>query len=321
MDKRNTRYVAIALLAVVAIAFSAATLNSVMITEEGGSGIGGRTGSGVGADTNDSTVEVDMNRTNATFNIGNFIDICYSILNNPFVVAGIFGFFGVGMTLFYRYRGGAIGAMAFVGAFGPPIYLLHLVFTSGCNNPEGDDTILTLPFFGNQTSFPGGGMSGLGGEGSAVSTPSAILTVVLGLAILVGLYFLIFVPARDQEEEPQTPPKGESKDAIRAAVGRAAGEAADRIEGNADVTNEVYRAWREMTRYLDVKEPEASTPGEFADAAVETGMRPDDVYELTRLFEEVRYGGESPTEERERRAVEALRRIESEYAEEGESGE
>ncbi|MDY6764790.1 MAG: DUF4129 domain-containing protein [Halobacteria archaeon] len=320
MDKTNTRYVVIALLAVVAIAFSAATLNSVMIPQEGGSGIGG-SNSGVGADTNDSTVEVDMNRSNATFQIGNFIDICYSILNHPFVVAGILGFFGVGMTLFYRYRGGVIGAMAFVGAFGPPIYLLHLVFTSGCSPPEGsNDAVLTLPFFGNQTTFPGGGMGGMSGEGSAVSAPSAILTVILGIAILVGLYFLVFVPARDQEEEPQTPPDGESKDAIRAAVGRAAGEAADRIEGDADVTNEVYRAWREMTQYLDVKEPESSTPGEFADAAVETGMSPDDVYELTRLFEEVRYGGESPTREREKQAVEALRRIESEYAEEDRNG-
>jgi hypothetical protein len=40
-----------------------------------------------------------------------------------------------------------------------------------------------------------------------------------------------------------------------------------------------------------------------------------DVAELTRLFETIRYGGATPTEERERRAVEALRRIESTYAE------
>jgi hypothetical protein len=45
-------------------------------------------------------------------------------------------------------------------------------------------------------------------------------------------------------------------------------------------------------------------------------MAPDDVRELTRLFERVRYGGESATAAREERAVQVLRRIESTYGEE-----
>ena len=51
--------------------------------------------------------------------------------------------------------------------------------------------------------------------------------------------------------------------------------------------------------------------------AVEAGMAREDVDRLTSLFEEVRYGGESPTEEREEQALEALRRIEDEYAGDG----
>jgi hypothetical protein len=72
-----------------------------------------------------------------------------------------------------------------------------------------------------------------------------------------------------------------------------------------------------MTGYLDVDSPESSTPAEFADAAVDAGMSDGDVDELTRLFEEVRYGGKDPTDDRESRALAALRRIDSEYADDG----
>ncbi|RJS95802.1 DUF4129 domain-containing protein, partial [Halococcus sp. IIIV-5B] len=97
--------------------------------------------------------------------------------------------------------------------------------------------------------------------------------------------------------------------------GRAAGRAADRIEHDAGLENGVYRAWREMTDHLDVARPESSTPGEFARAATEAGMRGRDVDELTDLFTRVRYGDERVTDERERRATSALRRIEETYAE------
>jgi hypothetical protein len=43
-------------------------------------------------------------------------------------------------------------------------------------------------------------------------------------------------------------------------------------------------------------------------------MDPDDVDELTRLFERVRYGDERATDARAERAVAALRRVESAYS-------
>jgi hypothetical protein len=101
-----------------------------------------------------------------------------------------------------------------------------------------------------------------------------------------------------------------------AGVGAAAGEAADRLERHADVENEVYRAWREMAGRLEVSNPEATAPAEFAEAAVAAGMAETDVNTLTRLFEEVRYG-EREAEPRAEDAVAALRRIERSYAEEG----
>ncbi|WP_390215270.1 DUF4129 domain-containing protein [Halobaculum halobium] len=78
--------------------------------------------------------------------------------------------------------------------------------------------------------------------------------------------------------------------------------------------NEVYRAWREMTGALAVDNPRSTTPAEFAVAAVDAGMDRDDVDTLTDLFEAVRYGAEPVTPEREREAVDALRRIEETYA-------
>lgn len=97
------------------------------------------------------------------------------------------------------------------------------------------------------------------------------------------------------------------------AMGRAAGAAADRIDADADLTNEVYRAWDEMRAHLDAPDPETTAPAEFAESAVAAGMDPDDVAELTGLFAEVRYGGRDPAD-RADRAVAALRRIEAAYA-------
>ena len=101
-----------------------------------------------------------------------------------------------------------------------------------------------------------------------------------------------------------------------AELGHAAGRAADRIAAEGEATNEVYRAWREMTDQLDVANPQSSTPREFARAATDAGMERGDVDELTDLFRTVRYGGSRATDDRESRAVAALRNIEHEYAEE-----
>jgi len=55
-----------------------------------------------------------------------------------------------------------------------------------------------------------------------------------------------------------------------------------------------------------------STPGEFAEAAIEAGLDEDDVGQPTQLFEEVRYGKRDP-ESREERAIEVFRAIEAAY--------
>src|SRR5699024_8288810 len=100
-----------------------------------------------------------------------------------------------------------------------------------------------------------------------------------------------------------------------AELGRAAGTAADRIADDRSADNEIYRAWREMIEQLDMGNPRSRTPEEFARAATDAGMAREDVIELTDVFRAVRYGGIDATDEREARAVAALRRIEDDAEE------
>jgi hypothetical protein len=161
-------------------------------------------------------------------------------------------------------------------------------------------------------SVLGGGGSSSGSNATRRSPPSQLLLVVFGLA-LVGAVLAVFRSTREGEDDDS---RGESSrgGAGAAAVGRAAGRAAERLDEEATVDNEVYRTWREMTERLDVDDPDTSTPGEFADAAVEAGLGREDVDELTRLFEDVRYGAERAADDHERRAVAVFRRIEERYA-------
>jgi hypothetical protein len=147
-------------------------------------------------------------------------------------------------------------------------------------------------------------------------SPTALLAGTLALAVAGGLA-LLYVIAGDPAPLADDVPPGEALDLE--AVAAAAGAAAERIENDADATNEVYRAWGEMVGLLAVADPETTTPAEFADAAVAAGMDRDDVTLLTRLFEEVRYGGRDP-DVREGRALDALRRIEAAYGSPDASG-
>ena len=99
------------------------------------------------------------------------------------------------------------------------------------------------------------------------------------------------------------------------ALGAAAGRAANRIESQSDpdTSNEVYRAWYDMTQFLSVPRPASSTPAQFADAAVKAGIRRQDVTELTQLFEAARYSNNDITDQQEATAIAVLRRIEEQY--------
>jgi hypothetical protein len=310
VNRNAARTLALAALAVLALALAAATLDSAVVTDGGGSlGAGPNERGAVGPGDQQST-GLDSEAMGGSAPIFTF---CYPVLNEPWVVGlGILAFLLLGAAA-YRSTGSMLPPVVLVVSIGLPALLLHRILTS-CATASSEGGGL-IPFGGNGTSIlpRGGGASGGLDPGQTVSTPTTVFGVLLIVAIL-GAVLLLFVSTGDDETPTGAPEQPPEDHEAQAAIGAAAGAAADRIEAAADVDNEIYRAWVEMTRHLDVSNPDASTPAEFAAAAVEAGMDRDDVTELTDLFEVVRYGDATPTEERERRAVEALRRIESEYA-------
>ncbi|WP_129114739.1 DUF4129 domain-containing protein [Halegenticoccus tardaugens] len=308
MDRNTALTAALALLAVVALALSAATLDTATVSSDGGGGglapVDGPESGGVGG----SPPGVPMSGGED----GRLWFPCIPELADPAIALGIVAAFGLGLALLYwRVRTFVLPAAAAV-AFGVPIVLAYALLTA-CAAPGAGTEPLSLGDGPGETPLPAGGGEGLGPAGEVASTPSIALGLVL-LVALLGSVLLLFVSTGDADGGGDEPEAESDPDVDPAAIGRAAGAAADRIEGDADVENEVYRAWAEMTDSLDVARPRSSTPREFASAAVDAGMARADVDELTALFESVRYGGASATAERERRAVDALRRIEEAYA-------
>lgn len=212
------------------------------------------------------------------------------------------------------YRRDAVKMIAVVLAVCLVGGLLFAVLFQGFS-PDLDPQTVGEPATANNSS--GGGDLGSGeGESDSFSTGPLLFVLSVITAIFVGG---LLVSRRGGDSGSDAPPVVENEPdesgTDAAAVGSAAGRAADRIDdAGSDVDNEIYRAWKEMTDLLEVDRPDSSTPREFATAAVEAGIDREYVDELTRLFEEVRYGDVETTSEMETRAVDVLRRIEDEYA-------
>ena len=289
--KRTTRSAVVAGLAILAVALAAATLEPTPVPEGSGPGEGGGQGDGRPLPLSPPAVE-----SGATVQI--------PFLSELLTLLAVAATLAVLAYLFLHWRRTLGIALVILALFALSVVLFQ--FLSPPVSPPG------RPMVGSEN----GSLLDGGGGGDAEATrppiPPLVVLIVVGLALVGAVVALL--RTRVDDDEPSAPSDG--GDASAAAVGRAAGRAADRIEEEADVDNEVYRAWREMTELLDVEDPETSTPGEFAAAAVDAGIRREDVGELTRLFEDVRYGETRPSEEHERRATAVFRRIEAQYAEE-----
>ncbi|AKU09609.1 MULTISPECIES: DUF4129 domain-containing protein [Haloferax] len=70
--------------------------------------------------------------------------------------------------------------------------------------------------------------------------------------------------------------------------------------------NGISRAWFAMVSALGAAATPRQTPAELARTAADAGLPAGTVESLTELFRAVRYGGKRPTDERERRAEDAL---------------
>ncbi|HUX77242.1 MAG TPA: DUF4129 domain-containing protein [Anaerolineae bacterium] len=96
-------------------------------------------------------------------------------------------------------------------------------------------------------------------------------------------------------------------------LGRLARDALQALEAGADLKNTVIRCYFEMARVLDeqrgIRRQQSMTPREFERRLEEEGLPGQPVRQLTRLFEEVRYGTRVPGEREERQAIASLRAI------------
>lgn len=288
----TTRYAVIAALAILAVAFAAATLDS---TVESGAG-GSDEGQGVGDSGPGGLLPIPSGSLGAEGSTDAWIPrtALRVLLAVAAVAMAIYALFNPREVLAHLLQGVVLGAVLAV------LLALVYLFAGGTAGPPAE----------NGSLF--GGRAGGGGEVAPLSPPAFVAFLALGVAI-AGTALALVWQSSDDDAEPEA--VGASEEPRAAALGKAAGRAADRIEADADVDNGVYRAWREMTALLDVDDPASSTAGEFATAAVEAGLGREDVDALTRLFEDVRYGERDPDPDDERRAVATLRRIEERYGE------
>jgi len=301
MDRRNVAAALLAALAVLALATAAASLD-VLGNEGGDLGTGSGDGPGVGTAGSGGFSFAEPSTTEP-FDLGPFAS---TLLFIAFLLLAAYG-----LLAYWRTVGLAGLASVAVGTLLVALFMLFTFRGTTDGGLPGNATENATIFAG------GGGGSLLAGESTTTpADPSFALAAVVLLGIVGAA--AAFVSFGSDDVAPAPADGEESADADVAAVGRAAGEAADRIATGTDVENEVYRAWETMTAHLDVADPETSTPAEFAAAAVDAGMDPDDVAALTRLFDETRYGGYEVTDDRAERALTALRDVEAAYADEEE---
>lgn len=292
MDRKTVEIVIVALVAVAVVSVAASTLNSTAGPSQG-RGLGGANGSG------DALLPADsVNVSGTSFDV--------SPPRWLMIVLAVLGVIG---ALWYIWQNPlqTLGIM----------FVMIIVFTGLMLLAE-----ILAELFGELRGDSGGGLLGEGisllsdtvDSSDSTMFPAAsielFVVIVIGI-VLVGSVLWLTKESSGRKSIEET--DGTSDAAERRSIGRAAGVAADRIVGNAAVDNEVYRAWVTMTDLLDVPNPDTSTPADFAAAAVDAGMDREDVEELTALFRAVRYGPGEATPNREQRAVDALRRIESTY--------
>jgi hypothetical protein len=315
VDRDTAVTLCVAFVAVVAFGVAAATLNTAVVLGggDGGSGFGSGTveeGAGSGAGSG-PLFPGDFT--------GEFEPICFPVLREPAVVAGIGIAAAGGVALLYLYLREWFSTIVVSGVAAIPVGVVWTLLAF-CGKPldetvRDSETGVPIPSSAaNETWIPllGGGSGE--SSGAVVSAPTAVVFVLVGIALLGGVA-VVLASRGDDAAEPDAPEPSTPAEPDVAAVARVAGQAADRIADDATVDNEVFRAWAAMTEALDLESPETTTPAAFETAAVEAGMDPSDVAELRRLFEEVRYGGEAASDEREQQAIAALRRVEDEYGE------
>lgn len=162
-----------------------------------------------------------------------------------------------------------------------------------------------------------GGSSGGGDPAQTTPTGTTIPPLVLAVVGLVLVGVVVFLLGSRLSSGNSTASDSVT-DATERERQRAPSVSAPARTSIEDVppSNAVYRAWREMAKSVDRTALQTETPAEIARRAIDEGFDRQAVNALTETFEEVRYGEQSPTEDRVSRAESALHRLDRDGGEE-----
>lgn len=144
------------------------------------------------------------------------------------------------------------------------------------------------------------------GAGDAtVTDPTTTVIVVLGLVLVAVLLALVFHTTSASRFWSTGAASEERADGFEDRTSNGAVLPGTSLD-DAEASNAVYEAWREMATSVDQSGLSTATPAEIARQADEDGFDRAAVRSLTATFEEVRYGERSVTPDREARAQSAL---------------
>lgn len=315
MNRETARVAVLAACCIVAIALASATLPTPTKVDDAGDGdsAGGSDQFGFSTEDRGDGLFPSSDRRANSGSPGLPFQFCQPALLRLDVLGAILGGLLVSGGLLTQVYDRQVGTVVVVAGL-VVVGLVGLLFLAACD-PSATDTPQSpagSPSVGDgETSESGSGS----GDGEtvvpSVSLPTIAVVVLVGLGLFgVVIAGLTLTRSNDGGTEPiETPPAADSEPTI----GAVAGTAADDLEDDTAIglDNAIYRAWADMTEQLSVEQPETSTPAEFERAAVDAGLDPAAVAELTDLFETVRYGQTAPTDRREQQAIDVLRRIES----------
>lgn len=155
---------------------------------------------------------------------------------------------------------------------------------------------------------PGGSGIGIfasGGTESSVSGSTSPVVILGGLLLLAGGGILLVLWATTDSAEENS----NSDEKIPQEMGSSSGSSS--APGLIDPENVIYQAWWEMVQKADVSQASTKSPDEVSSIAIESGLDPKTVTELTRLFQIVRYSESPVTTDTEHQARDLLDQVRS----------
>ncbi len=292
MSVNRDRLRAIGLAALIGLTIAAAGATVDQPTTPGSAGEGDGESSESVAATNTEPITIDGSNTLLT-----------AVLEVVFALLLVVGCCLLVITLYREGLRSLVGPV--VIAIVALVVVGVLLLLGGSSSQPGS------PSTAGPTATTPGGSGGMGGgSGSATALPEPLLVAGVVLAVVVVAFVFILYGADRFGSRPILTSSGHSDSDSTASTVTDSSEPQSAAEytPNPTAENAITEAWKSMATELALP-LETTTPREFAAAAIEAGMDPAAVETLTALFEATRYGTESATPARERRAIEARRRI------------